>query len=138
MLGEVSCSLFDVRWVAAEALTTIGDAAAIPLPRALVQRPGSLWLHEGIRYVFHGLRRRHGEWPLLPVLKALDERAPIRNPKHRVRSGRTAEQRVITPNGTSCRGTRTLGGENSRVPSIRRPGLERHGVRAELGSNAVV
>jgi HEAT repeat protein len=69
-------NLFDVRWVAAEALVRIGDDAAPPILHALTHQPDSLWLREGAHHVFHELKKRHAEDPLVPVLKALQGGEP--------------------------------------------------------------
>ena len=46
---------FDVRWVAAEALVSIGRGAVVPLLNALIANPSSEWLHEGAHHILSHL-----------------------------------------------------------------------------------
>jgi hypothetical protein len=67
---------FDVRWLAAEGLIAIGKQAVVPLLRALVDNPKSIWLREGAHHVMHDMDR--GDWDeiLRPVMKAIEGMEP--------------------------------------------------------------
>jgi HEAT repeat protein len=67
---------FEVRWLAAEGLITLGIDGLPPLLQALVERSDSVWLLEGARHVLHVLARE-GLGPLVsPVLTALVDMEP--------------------------------------------------------------
>ena len=68
--------MFDVRWLAAEALITIGKKALVPLLKALTRHSDSLWLREGAHHVFHDLSDRKSVEVLRPVLTALEDSEP--------------------------------------------------------------
>jgi len=70
--------VFDVRWLAAEGLITLGRGALLPLLHALVERSDSEWLREGAHHVFHDLVKGRPElWDVLqPVLAALEDVEP--------------------------------------------------------------
>lgn len=67
---------FDVRWLAAEGLITVGKNAVVPLLRALIDNPQSIWLRRGAHHVFHDMDR--GDWGefLKPVMTALEDVQP--------------------------------------------------------------
>ena len=67
---------FDVRWLAAEGLIAIGRKSVMPLLRALIDNPKSVWLREGAHHVFHDMDR--GDWnkALRPVMAAFEHVEP--------------------------------------------------------------
>jgi len=70
--------VFDVRWLAAEGLITLGRGALLPLLRALVERSDSEWLREGAHHVFHDLVKGSPDLKdvLQPVLATLEDVEP--------------------------------------------------------------
>jgi HEAT repeat protein len=68
--------MFDVRWLAAEALIIIGKEALVPLLQALTQHSDSLWLREGAHHVFHDIEKARFEKIVQPVLAALEDVEP--------------------------------------------------------------
>ena len=67
----------DVRWVAAEGLTSLGRDGLPPLLAALLQRAKSFWLRKGAHRVCHTLVNRKRLGPILrPLLAALEEPEP--------------------------------------------------------------
>jgi HEAT repeat protein len=64
--------MFDVRWLAAEGLISIGREALVPLLRALMEHPDSLWLREGVHHVLHDVDKEDFDEILQPVLAALE------------------------------------------------------------------
>ena len=68
--------MFDVRWLAAEALINIGKEALVPLLQALTQHSDSLWLREGAHHVFHDIEKARFEKIVQPVLAALEDVEP--------------------------------------------------------------
>jgi len=64
--------MFDVRWLAAEGLISIGREALLPLLRALMEHPDSLWLREGVHHVLHDVDKEDFNEILQPVLAALE------------------------------------------------------------------
>lgn len=67
---------FGVRWIAADGLASIGKKAVIPLLRALIENPKSLWLREGAHHALHDMNRDDWDSILRPVMKALDDVEP--------------------------------------------------------------
>jgi hypothetical protein len=67
---------FDVRWLAAEGLISIGQATMVPLLRAAIEQPDSLWLHEGLHHVLHNMEGGHLNKIIDPVLNALESFEP--------------------------------------------------------------
>jgi HEAT repeat protein len=70
--------VFDVRWLAAEGLITLGRGALLPLLHALVERSDSEWLREGAHHVFHDLVKGRLDLKdlLQPVLATLEDVEP--------------------------------------------------------------
>jgi HEAT repeat protein len=68
-------SVFDVRWLAAEGLVSIGRSAFAPLLEALVDYPKSIQLREGAHHVLHGTEMGTLKSILMPVLNALEDPA---------------------------------------------------------------
>jgi HEAT repeat protein len=72
---------FSIRWLAAEGLIKVGQAGLEALLQALVNRPSSTWLREGIHHVLHdlidrGVLDRPMSEQVAPVLAALDSIEP--------------------------------------------------------------
>lgn len=67
---------FELRWLAAEGLIAIGKKAVVPLLRALIDEPKSVWLREGAHHVFHDMRRGSWDRELRPVMTALESTEP--------------------------------------------------------------
>jgi HEAT repeat protein len=81
LINALEDEMFDVRWLAAEGLITIGRPTLIPLLRELTEESDSLWLREGAHHVLHGINMGNLKEVLLPVLKALeDPEAPLEAP----------------------------------------------------------
>jgi HEAT repeat protein len=72
LINALMDKMFDVRWIAAEGLIAIGDKSLIPLLRALIDNPDSVWMREGAHHVFHDLSRGSYKEMLKPVLDALE------------------------------------------------------------------
>jgi HEAT repeat protein len=64
--------IFDVRWLAAEGLTSIGKKALVPLLEALVERSDSPWMREGAHHVLHDIDKGGINEIIVPVLDALE------------------------------------------------------------------
>ena len=64
---------FDIRWLAAEGLISIGEPALEPLLHELIKNPDSERLREGAHHVFHDLNNEKLKALLGPVLHALDD-----------------------------------------------------------------
>lgn len=67
---------FDLRWLAAEGLITIGKKAIVPLLKALISNPKSVWLYEGAHHILHDMDRGDWEEILKPVINALEDVEP--------------------------------------------------------------
>lgn len=70
-----------IRWLAAEGLIRVGRAGLEALLQALVSRPASAWLREGVHHVLHhlldrGALDRAASEQVTPVLKALNGIVP--------------------------------------------------------------
>ena len=76
LIEALEDKMFDVRWLAAEGLIDIGREAVVPLLRALVERPDSLWLREGAHHVLHDMPKEDLEETLKPVLAAMEDIEP--------------------------------------------------------------
>jgi HEAT repeat protein len=70
--------VFDVRWLAAEGLITVGRGSLLPLLHALAERSDSEWLREGAHHVFHDLVKGRPDLKdvLQPVLATLEDVEP--------------------------------------------------------------
>jgi len=70
--------MFDVRWLAAEGLITLGRGTLLPLLHALVERSDSEWLREGAHHVFYDLVKGRPDLKdiLQPVLVTLENVDP--------------------------------------------------------------
>jgi len=77
LVSALEDEMFDVRWLAAEGLITIGRAALVPLLREIIKRPDALWLREGSHRILHGILREENKQILYPVLKALEGPEPV-------------------------------------------------------------
>jgi HEAT repeat protein len=72
LIKALEDKMFDVRWLAAEGLISIGDKVLVPLLRAIMARPDSLWLQEGVHHVLHNLEGGHLNKMIDPILHALE------------------------------------------------------------------
>ena len=72
LIKALEDKMFDVRWLAAEGLISIGGKALIPLLRNLMDHSDSLWLREGVHHVLHDLDNPGINEVLQPVLVALE------------------------------------------------------------------
>jgi HEAT repeat protein len=72
LIKALEDKMFDVRWLAAEGLISIGHKALVPLLQAIMARPDSLWLQEGVHHVLHNLEGGHLNKTLDPILQALE------------------------------------------------------------------
>lgn len=80
---------FGVRWTAAATLAGVGDAALLPLLRALVQR-NSVWLREGAHHVFYYNKSERVSNRTAQLQQAL------RGPAAEVASAAAAERLLLT------------------------------------------
>jgi HEAT repeat protein len=67
---------FDVRWVAADGLASIGKAVLVPLLEAIITHSDSSWFRSGAHHVAHNLAGRGFYNELRPVLIALEDPEP--------------------------------------------------------------
>jgi HEAT repeat protein len=72
LINALMDKMFDVRWIAAEGLIAIGNKSLIPLLRALIDKPDSVWMREGAHHVFHDLSRGSYKKIVRPVLDVLE------------------------------------------------------------------
>ena len=70
LVAALQDKLFDVRWLAAEALIGIGDKSVKLLFQALIDYPKSEELREGAHHVLHDLVTSDYRDDLKPVIKA--------------------------------------------------------------------
>jgi HEAT repeat protein len=81
LINALQDEMFDVRWLAAEGLISIGRQTLIPLLRKLTKESDSLWLREGAHHILHGINLGGLEKILLPVRNALEDfEAPLEVP----------------------------------------------------------
>ena len=64
--------VFDIRWLAAKGLIAIGYKSIVPLLKALIGRPDSVWLRQGAHHVLKELVAGELEHVLNPVITALE------------------------------------------------------------------
>jgi HEAT repeat protein len=64
---------FDIRWLAAEGLISIGEPALVPLLRELTRNPESVWLREAAHHYLHSIKSEKLIPILSPVLGAVEE-----------------------------------------------------------------
>jgi HEAT repeat protein len=73
--------VFDVRWVAAEGLITIGNQSVEPLLDLIIKQPDSIRLREGVHHVLYALNKEQPNELLKPVIDALESsEAPLQVP----------------------------------------------------------
>lgn len=72
LISALRDEMFDVRWLAAESLISIGRKSLIPLLKAIIKYPESVWIMEGAHHVLHDMEKGDLEQILHPVLKALE------------------------------------------------------------------
>lgn len=100
LISALEDDMFDVRWVAAEGLISIGYPALGPLLHELRKHPDALWLREGAHRIFHGLYREENKAVLSPVFKALEGPEPALEVPF---AARTALEELEQPEtGVSC------------------------------------
>ncbi len=97
LVGALEDSEFEVRWVAAEALTRMGKGGLKILFQALIEHADSAFLREGAHHVFHKLSQGdlNGELRvfLTPILIALESREPaVEIPPVSLRSTETMDE----------------------------------------------
>jgi HEAT repeat protein len=73
LVAALEDKMFDVRWLAAEGLIAIGPLAVVPLLRALIRHPDSLWMREGAHHALHDMKKGELDKILQPVIAALEE-----------------------------------------------------------------
>jgi HEAT repeat protein len=76
LVGALEDNYFDVRWVAAEGLITLGIDSLRPLLEVLLKSPDSTWLREGAHHVLRGLCDLDLEELVDPTLTALEHVQP--------------------------------------------------------------
>jgi HEAT repeat protein len=67
---------FDIRWIAAEGLVGMGRDALVPLLKALINNPDSLWLRDSVHHVLTDMYLDELEEVLKPVITALEGLQP--------------------------------------------------------------
>ena len=74
LVGLLMDHYFGVRWLAAEALISIGREALRPLLEKLIEHPESSWLQRGTLHVFHNLVKKAPDLKDVvgPVITALE------------------------------------------------------------------
>ncbi len=97
LVGALEDREFEVRWVAAEALTRMGRGGLKTLFQALIENADSAFLREGAHHVFHKLSQGdlNGELRvfLTPILIALESREPaVEIPPVALRSMETMDE----------------------------------------------
>ncbi len=97
LVGALEDREFEVRWVAAEALTRMGKEGLKTLFQALIEHADSAFLREGAHHVFHKLSQGdlNGELRvfLTPILIALESREPaVEIPPVALRSTETMDE----------------------------------------------
>lgn len=72
LIAALEDEIFDVRWLAGEGLIALRLHALGPLFYALINKPDSIWLREGIHRALHGIYRESPASLIKPVLTALE------------------------------------------------------------------
>jgi HEAT repeat protein len=73
LIKALEDKMFDVRWLAAVGLITIGRKTIVPVLQAVIDNPKSVWIREGAHHVLHDLADGKLRPILEPVLKALQD-----------------------------------------------------------------
>jgi HEAT repeat protein len=73
LIESLEDRMFDVRWLSAQGLITIGDKTIVPILEALIEKPDSVWLREGAHHVLHDLAGGKIREVLQPVMAALED-----------------------------------------------------------------
>jgi HEAT repeat protein len=76
LIKALEDKMFDVRWLAAEGLISMGSKALIPLLQAIRERPDSYWLREGVHHVLHDINDGKITEIVRPVIMALESFEP--------------------------------------------------------------
>jgi HEAT repeat protein len=69
---------FDIRWIAAEGLISLGMYGLVPLLHTLVNHPDHILLRDVARHILHGLSQRGMRSLLAPLTAALDSPHPAK------------------------------------------------------------
>jgi HEAT repeat protein len=69
LIKSLEDKMFDVRWLSAGGLITIGRKTIVPLLQAVIDKPDSVWIREGAHHVLHDL----AEGKLRPILESVLE-----------------------------------------------------------------
>ena len=80
LIAALEDKMFDVRWLSAEGLIAIGKEVLVPMFHALVNRPDSSWLREGVHRVLHGIEDKEFKAIIAPVIASLEGTNPIEVP----------------------------------------------------------
>jgi len=72
LINALEDNMFDVRWLAAEGLISIGNNALVPLLQAIREHPDSFWLREGVHHVLHDVNNGKITEIIQPVIAALE------------------------------------------------------------------
>jgi HEAT repeat protein len=73
LIKSLEDKMFDVRWLSAQGLITIGRKTIVPVLQAVIDNPDSVWTREGAHHVLHDLAEGKLRSVLEPVLKALQD-----------------------------------------------------------------
>ena len=71
LIKALTDKVFDVRWLAAEGLCTIGVTALPALLKAVINNPESIWLREGAHHILHELNNERVSDVVNPLMRAL-------------------------------------------------------------------
>ncbi len=71
LIKALTDKVFDVRWLAAEGLCTIGVTALPALLKAVIKNPESIWLREGAHHILHELNNERISAVVNPLMRAL-------------------------------------------------------------------
>jgi len=83
LLRLLDDTIFDIRWIAAEALIKIGRHSICPLLKSVRDGNNSFFLHRGAHHILLGLMSENEKVQLVPLLQSLDnyyelhETAPV-------------------------------------------------------------
>jgi HEAT repeat protein len=81
LITAITDKVFDVRWLAAEGLISIGRPALVPLLKEVIKNPESIWLREAAHHILHELNNERVSAVINPILRALqDSDATLQTP----------------------------------------------------------
>ena len=78
LLKLLDDAIFDVRWIAAEALIKIGRQSICPLLESVRDGNNSFFLHRGAHHILHELLNEKEKDQLIPLLQSLDNYYELR------------------------------------------------------------